>query len=192
MALGVGATSMLTAITALGSLAAFALAARILTRGGDPHRLAAWGTVAGVFAFAVVVLAAPLRSPALLRVGSAFIGFGGGLFAVGTLTACMNLQRTSGSGLAVGAWGAVHTTCAGAAVALGGLLRDAVSHAATHGMLGPALVGPESGYVVVYHLEILALFLAMAALGPLVAPGGAHDPARERSGRTFGLAEMPG
>ena len=34
----------------------------------------------------------------------------------------MNLQKTSGSGLAVGAWGAVHTTCAGAAVALGGLL----------------------------------------------------------------------
>jgi BCD family chlorophyll transporter-like MFS transporter len=191
MALGVGATSLLTALTAFGALASFGVAARRLSRGGDPHALAAWGAVVGVFAFAVVVIAAPLRSANLLRVGTVAIGFGGGLFSVGTLTACMSLQRT-GSGLAVGAWGAVQTTSAGLAIAAGGLIRDFVDTATTSGVLGPAISGPESGYIVVYHLEILALFLAMVALGPLVVRRRTAVPTARRHTPTFGLAELPG
>jgi BCD family chlorophyll transporter-like MFS transporter len=192
MSLGVGATSLLTALTAAGALCAFGVAARWLTRGRDPHGVAAWGTVVGVFAFAVIVIAAPLRAPNLLRIGSVAIGFGGGLFAVGTLTACMNLQRT-GAGLAVGAWGAVQTTAAGVAVALGGVLRDFVDSAAQSGILGPGIAGPESGYIVVYHLEILALFLAMVALGPLVVRRDVRAPAPQDSPTpAFGLAELPG
>ncbi|MDZ7651664.1 MAG: MFS transporter [Burkholderiaceae bacterium] len=38
--LSVGATSALTALMAAGSLVAFALAARLLSRGGDPYRVA--------------------------------------------------------------------------------------------------------------------------------------------------------
>ena len=189
MSLGVGATSFLTALSAAGALGAFVLAARSLSRGVDALPVAAWGTVAGVFA--LVVLAAPLVSPHLLRAGAVLIGFGGGLFAVGTLTAAMGLQET-GSGLAVGAWGAVQTTAAGLAVGLGGILRDVVTRLGDLGMLGPALQGPETGYVIVYHLEILALFMAMVVLGPLVSPRG--QPVRERTGETpaFGLAELPG
>lgn len=191
MALGVSSTSFLTALSAAGALAAFAMAARSLSRGVDPLRIAAWGTVMGVFAFALVVLAAPLVSPALLRAGAVLIGFGGGLFAVGTLTAAMGLQET-GSGLAVGAWGAVHTTAAGLAVGLGGVVRDVTTRLADLGVLGPALHGPEAGYVVVYHLEILALFLAMVVLGPLVSPSGTGVPKRNAGSRAFGLAELPG
>ncbi len=192
MGLSVGATSLLTALTALGALVAFAVAARVLTRSGDPNRLAAWGAVVGVFAFALVVLAAPIRSAALLRLGSVFIGFGGGLFSVGTLISCMNLETSFGSGLAVGAWGAVQATSAGAAVAIGGLLRDLVSTAAVRGSFGPGLVGPEAGYIFVYHLEILALFIAMAALGPLVVPRGASATSEPDRPPIFGLAQLPG
>ncbi|MEJ2541362.1 MAG: BCD family MFS transporter [Gemmatimonadota bacterium] len=191
MSLGVGATSLLTALSAAGALIAFAFAARSLAQGVDPLRIAAWGTVAGVFAFALVVLAAPLVSPALLRIGALFIGFGGGLFAVGTLMAAMGLQKT-GSGLAVGAWGAVQTTAAGVAVGLGGLLRDLVARLSSMDLLGPALHGPETGYVIVYHLEILALFLAMVVLGPLVSPRGLPARKREEEAPAFGLAELPG
>lgn len=192
MGLSVGATSLLTAMTALGALGAFAVAARVLTNSGDPNRLAAWGTVVGVFAFALVVIAAPLRSAALLRLGSVFIGFGGGLFSVGTLISCMNLEKSVGSGLAVGAWGAVQATSAGAAIAVGGLLRDVISTAAVRGTFGPGLTGPEAGYIFVYHLEILALFLAMAALGPLVVPRGAPVEIDSDHPPIFGLAELPG
>ena len=68
---------------------------------------AAYGAVAGLFAFAAVILAAPMDSPLLFRSGSLLIGLGGGLFSVGTLTAAMGLDRGDHAGLALGAWGAV-------------------------------------------------------------------------------------
>lgn len=190
MALGVGSTSLLTAMTAGGALLAFGVSARVLGRGGDPCRMAAMGTLAGVFSFAAIILSAPLLSSPLLAVGSAGIGFGGGLFTVGTLTAAMDLSHTSMNGLAVGAWGAVQATAAGLAIAAGGILRDILVSLSARGLLGEALSGPEAGYIVVYHVEIAILFLAMATLGRLVAPIG--SPRVTRSQSRFGLAEMPG
>jgi BCD family chlorophyll transporter-like MFS transporter len=187
--LSVSATTVLTALLASGTLAGFGLAARRLGRGADPHRLAAMGAVAGLAAFSAVIFAAPLDSPLLFRAGAVLIGFGGGLFAVGTLTAAMDLAESGRSGLALGAWGAVQASAAGVAIALGGAIRDAVAGLAAQGALGPALTGPAAGYGVVYHLEILLLFATLAAIGPLVRPGGAlpsQPPSR------FGLAEVPG
>ena len=66
--LTVGETTALTALLAGGTLAGFALAARLLGRGADPYRLAAlrhrWS---GSLAFAAVIFAAPLESPLLFR-----------------------------------------------------------------------------------------------------------------------------
>jgi len=185
--LGVGATSVLTALTASGAIGAFALSARVLERGFDPCRLAALGTLVGVFAFAAVIFASPFQSATLLRIGSTAIGFGGGLFLVGTLTEAMDLETSEHSGLAMGAWGAVQATAAGLAIASGGVLRDVLIEWGSRGALGPGLTGPEAGYVLVYHLEILALFLAMAVLGPLVRPRR-----RGSSAAPFGLVKMPG
>ncbi len=189
MGLTVGATTVLTALLAAGALAAFAFASRRLSRGSDPHRLAALGAVVGLAAFAAVIFAAPLESTFLFRVGTALIGFGGGLFAVGTLTAAMGLAAEGGSGLALGAWGAVQASAAGGAIALGGAIRDVVSGLATQGLLGPALTGPSTGYSVVYHLEIALLFATLVAIGPLVRSAGA---AQLRPASRFGLAEFPG
>ena len=143
--LSVGATTSLTAFWAAGTLAAFTLAARSLGQGGEPHRLAGYGGVAGIAAFTMIIFAAPLSSAPLLCIGAVLMGFGGGLFAVGTMTATMQISRNGGqAGLALGAWGAVHATCAGLAIALGGALRDFVSAQAAADRLGPALVGPLS------------------------------------------------
>ena len=111
--LSVGETTSLTAFFAAGTLAGFAVAARSLGRGGDPYRLAAYGALVGLLAFSAVIFSAPLASPLLFRLGTIMIGFGGGLFAVGTLTAAMELARDGHSGLALGAWGAVQATAAG-------------------------------------------------------------------------------
>ena len=188
--LGVGATSALTALLAGGSLLAFALAARWLSRGGDPCRVAACGVLLGLPAFAAVIFAAPIDSPALFRAGTALIGFGAGLFAVGTLTEAMSLERPGHVGLALGAWGAVQASAAGFAVAAGGAVRDLVSSLATQGALGTALVDTVTGYSFVYHVELLLLFATLVALGPLVRPWGrrAADAAHHR----FGLADFPG
>jgi BCD family chlorophyll transporter-like MFS transporter len=198
LGLDVGATTLLTAILAAGSLVGFAVAARALTRGFDPFRLAGFGSLIGIFAFSAVIFAAPLDSAGLFRVGTALIGFGGGLLAVGTLTAAMAIADThaAGSGLALGAWGAVQATAAGGAIALGGLLRDTVGHLAEIGALGSALTDPSIGYSVVYHLEILLLFAALVAIGPLVRARSRIRPQFAESERhaptRFGLAEFPG
>lgn len=189
LGLSVSATTSLTALLAAGALAAFALAARVLTRGMDPCRLAAYGATAGLFAFAAVLLAAPLGAPGLFRAGTSLIGFGGGLFAVGTLTAAMNIELTGATGLALGAWGAVQATAAGVAIALGGALRDIVGGLATQGALGSALSSTAVGYGTVYQIEMLLLFTTLVAIGPLVRHRAVSHPSRNR---TFGLAEFPG
>jgi BCD family chlorophyll transporter-like MFS transporter len=188
LGLSVGSTTALTALLAGGALIAFALAARWLGRGIDPHGLAACGLLVGVFAFSLVVFAAPLQSPLLFRVGATLIGLGGGLFAVSTLTAAMNLEVPGQIGLALGAWGAVQATAGGSAVALGGALRDVVSHLSAHGLLGSALTDPSVGYSVVYNLEIVLLFTTLVVIGPLVRFAASRELPRAK----FGLAEFPG
>jgi MFS transporter, BCD family, chlorophyll transporter len=173
--LSVGQTTTLTALLAAGGLAGFALAAYRLGRGGDPYRLAAYGAVAGLAAFAAVIFAAPLASPTLFGTGATLIGFAAGLFAVGTLTASLEIARAGQSGLAIGTWGAVQASAAGLAIAMGGVIRDAVSGLAARGLLGSALTDPSVGYAVVYHLEIALLFATLIAIGPLVR---STDPPR--------------
>ena len=189
LGLSVSGTTMLTAIMAAGALAGFAYAARALTGGRDSCRLAAMGALAGIAAFSCVILAPAFGAEWLFRLGVVGIGFGGGLFAVGTLTAAMDMAETSDNGLALGAWGAVQASAAGAGLAIGGALRDGFSAMAATGVFGPALTGPEAGYGFVYHLEIALLFAALVAIGPLAQPRrDATLAGREK----FGLADLPG
>ncbi|WP_058556928.1 PucC family protein [Thiohalocapsa sp. ML1] len=188
LGLTVAETTRLTAIWAFGTLVAFGLAARSLTRGAETHRLAANGVLIGIVAFTAVIFSDPLGSSWLFRVGTLLIGFGGGLFAVGTLTAAMELAEGGHSGLALGAWGAVQATAYGVAVAFGGALRDLIGMFAAEGVFGPVLMGPAVGYAVVYHLEIVLLFATLIAIGPLVTHGGGNGA---RSSSRFGITELP-
>jgi BCD family chlorophyll transporter-like MFS transporter len=170
MGMSVSATTLLTAMWALGALGGFALAARWLAGGLDPYRMAARGILAGIAAFTCVIFAAPIGSTMIFYTGAVLIGFGGGLFSVAMLTAAMNMPVSgmAGRGLALGAWGAAQATGAGLSILIGGTMRDLVNHAAGNGMLGEALATPATGYSVVYHTEIGLLFITLIALGPLV------------------------
>ncbi|MES2989975.1 MAG: BCD family MFS transporter [Pseudomonadota bacterium] len=190
--MSVSATTTLTAMMACGALAAFTLAAQWLTHGTDPHRLAAHGVLVGLVAFVCIVFASPLDSTALFMLGAGLIGFGGGLFSVATLTAAMNLEIEGLNGLALGAWGAVQATCAGVAIALGGALRDGVSHLATQGALGAGLTSAATGYSIVYYVELGLLFATLVAIGPLVRRTRDASPATTTPPKKFGLAELPG
>lgn len=189
LGLSVSATTFLTALLAGGTIAAFVHAAQRLKRGEDPHRMAAIGAMIGVVAFSAVIFSGPMGSANLFRAGTVLIGFGGGLFAVGMLTAAMDLASDGASGIALGAWGAVQATSLGLAIAAGGAIRDIVSSLALAGQLGPALTGVGVGYGAVYHIEIILLFATLVAIGPLVSH--AFVP-REAGKGGLGLAEMPG
>jgi MFS transporter, BCD family, chlorophyll transporter len=110
LGLPVAATTGLTGLWAAGTLAGLLLSARRLSVGGEPHRLAAHGMLWGVAAFAAVICSAPLHSAPLFALGAAGVGFGGGLFACGTLSAAMGRSRPrpwaspSSSAAACGTW----------------------------------------------------------------------------------------
>ena len=145
----------------------------------------------GIAAFTAVILAAPLAAPTLFRAGAFLIGFGGGLFAVGTLTYAMGLDGRGYNGLALGAWGAVQATAAGLAVGCGGILRDLTGALATRGALGPALTDPSAAYAAVYHLELFLLFAMLIALGPLVGRASTTVHAETPVLAPFGLSQFP-
>jgi BCD family chlorophyll transporter-like MFS transporter len=170
-----------------GALLAFVVAARWLKRGLNPHRLAASGALVGTLAFSLVIFAEPMAAPNMFRLGTVLIGFGGGLFSVGTLTAAMSLEAQGMTGMALGAWGAVQATSAGLSIALGGLLRDLVSGLAIDGQLGPVLSYAGVGYSAVYHFELLLLFATLVAVGPLVRLARSSSNTNSK----FGLAEFP-
>jgi BCD family chlorophyll transporter-like MFS transporter len=181
----VGATTTLTASLALGGLAGFSLASIVLGRGADPFRMSVAGALLGIPAFAMVILSGSVGSVSLFVSGVALVGFGGGLFSHGTLTATMNSAPPEQTGLALGAWGAVQATAAGIAVALGGIINDGVGAMAVRGLLGPALSTRSTGYVVVYGLEIVLLAVTVFLMVALLRRA---PPAVRKTGRA---AEAP-
>jgi len=156
--LTVGVTTALTATLALGGLAGFAWASRVLSQGFDPFRMAIWGTFIGIPAFLLVIGSALSGAVWMFVFGTLLIGFGAGIFGHGTLTATMNLAPKDQAGLALGAWGAVQATAAGVAVALGGIMRDLVAH----------VTNSVTGYLSVYALEVVLLLITMVAMVPLL------------------------
>jgi BCD family chlorophyll transporter-like MFS transporter len=163
----VGATTTLTASLAFGGLVGFGVASYVLGRGADPFRMAISGGLVGIAGFALVILSPSMASVALFALGVGLVGLGGGLFGHGTLTATMDHAPRDQAGLALGAWGAVQATTAGVAIALGGLLADAVGALAHRGVLGPALAGRDTGYLAVYGLEIVLLAATIALMSAL-------------------------
>jgi BCD family chlorophyll transporter-like MFS transporter len=194
----VGMTSALTALSSGGALLAFLLSARWLSGGLHACRLASLGVLLGLPAFAMVIFSGPLEAAWLFRCGVGLVGFSGGLFSVGMLVNAMGMgqdrdQGTSHAGLVMGTWGAVQATSAGAAMAMGGAVRDGVSALAMSGAMGEALVTPITAYSFVYHLEIYLLFVVLVALGPMLRASGRKTAADNTTSPTpFGLAQLPG
>ena len=163
LAMTVAQTTKLTAVFAFGGLVGFALASRVLGRGGDPLRLAVQGAAVGAPAFGAIMFAALADSPAIFALGVLVAGFGAGLFGHGTLTATMRTAPREQIGLALGAWGAVQATAAGAGVALGGILRDVVA-----GIPAAMELGAAAPYLPIFALEIVFLLFALIAAHPLI------------------------
>ena len=191
LGLSVSATTQLTAFMALGAMFAFLLAADIIRRQFDPIRLAAGGVLVGIVAFAMIVLSSGLQASLLFRLGVLLLGFGEGLFGVGTLSFAMRLRDPSQHGIALGAWGAVFATAEGLSFALSGVAKDWLSHLVAVGALGPALRMPSVPYTIVYLVEIVVLFLTLIALGPLVVRQTKSLLSSDRSAGSFGLADIP-
>jgi BCD family chlorophyll transporter-like MFS transporter len=89
-------------------------------------------------------------------------------------------------GLSLGAWGAVQTTAAGVAIAIGGVIRDGM-------LLVPGEASASAGpYIPVFALEAGLLALALIAAWPLLRKGvdsaGQAATSDERAVAPDGLA----
>lgn len=193
LGLSVGATTGLTGAWALGSLIGFTMSGAALARGWNPLRLAGAGMVIGINAFLLVLFAGPFAAPLMLYAGALGIGLGLGFFSVGTLMEAMSLADGDGTGLALGAWGAVQASCAGLGIALGGLLRDGVALLVQSDAPAASMAMRATGYGSVYILEIALLLIGLAAIGPLVSYQRRPDADSEEplAPQPFGLAEFP-
>lgn len=185
----VAETTALTAIMAFGAVIAFAWSANVMRANTDPIKLASHGVIVGILGFALIAAASINKSAFLFRVGVMMIGFGEGLFGVGTLSFAMNIRDASQHGIALGAWGAVFATAEGLSFAVSGVTKDWLSHLVARGALGPNIASPAAPYTAVYLTEIVVLLATLIPLYSLLR----REPAQESvdSSRTFGLADIP-
>ncbi|MEM8655822.1 MAG: PucC family protein [Pseudomonadota bacterium] len=158
--LSVAETTRLTATLAFGTLLGFGYASRTMGRGTGPWTVACLGLVAGIPGFAAIILAAWSDAQVLFVTGVFLTGLGAGLFGHGTLTATLSSAPKARTGLALGAWGAVQATAAGAGVAFGGVLRDVVL-ASQDGL-------SAAPYLAVFSSEIVILLAALAVILPVI------------------------
>ena len=192
LGLSVSETTNLTGLWALGALLGLALAANNSKKTVSSVSNAMTALLIGIVGFSAIIFSSPMQFPFLYFLGTLFIGFGTGLFSVSLLIIAMALSSKTnlGSGFILGSWGAAQAIGAGLGIAVGGILRDVVNKLALSGYLGSTFENNSIGYIFVYHLEILLIFITLIALGMLSQEINKRK-IKDHAQKSFGLTEIP-
>ena len=192
LGLSVSETTNLTGVWALGALLGLALAANNSKKTVSSVSNAMTALLIGIVGFSAIIFSSPMQFPFLYFLGTLFIGFGTGLFSVSLLIIAMALSSKTnlGSGFILGSWGAAQAIGAGLGIAVGGILRDVVNKIALSGYLGPTFENNSIGYIFVYHLEILFIFITLIVLGMLSQEINKRK-IKDHAQKSFGLTEIP-
>ena len=192
LGLSVSETTNLTGVWALGALLGLALAANNSKKTVSSVSNAMTALLMGIVGFSAIIFSSPMQFPFLYFLGTLFIGFGTGLFSVSLLIIAMALSSKTnlGSGFILGSWGAAQAIGAGLGIAVGGILRDVVNKIALSGYLGSTFENNSIGYIFVYHLEILFIFITLIVLGMLSQEINKRK-IKDHTQKSFGLTEIP-
>ncbi len=192
LGLSVSETTNLTGVWALGALLGLALAANNSKKTISSVSNAMTALLIGIVGFSAIIFSSPMQFPFLYFLGTLFIGFGTGLFSVSLLIIAMALSSKTnlGSGFILGSWGAAQALGAGLGIAVGGILRDVVNKIALSGYLGSTFENNSIGYIFVYHLEILFIFITLIVLGMLSQEIN-KGKIKDHDQKSFGLTEIP-
>ena len=192
LGLSVSETTNLTGVWALGALLGLALAANNSKKTVSSVSNAMTALLMGIVGFSAIIFSSPMQFPFLYFLGTLFIGFGTGLFSVSLLIIAMALSSKTnlGSGFILGSWGAAQAIGAGLGIAMGGILRDVVNKIALSGYLGSTFENNSIGYIFVYHLEILFIFITLIVLGMLSQEINKRK-IKDHAQKSFGLTEIP-
>lgn len=117
--------------------------------------VAQFGNIGALAGFVVIVVSGFMRSTNIFYIGVTFLGLGTGLSTVANLSLMFDFTMPGMVGLYIGAWGFSNALSRLTGSILGGVVRDVVNQAT-----GQAL----SGYLVVFTIEALMLFVAAIML----------------------------
>ena len=122
--------------------------------------------------FLTIAYGGYIGSAFLFEVGVAAIGFGRGLFIVGSIATVMSLADRAHTGLFMGIWGLVQSLAQGFGTIGGGVARD---------MVGAATGNVLWGYVAVYaaasvFLLIMVLFMLFFRINARLTNGEIQSP----------------
>ena len=142
-----------TRITSIwGTFVLLAIIVAGLLEGRVSKRLVAqFGNTGALLGFVVIVLSGILINQNIFYAGVTLVGIGTGLSTVANLSLMFDLTLPGMVGLYIGAWGFSNALSRLTGSVLGGVVRDVVTQ-----VTGQAL----SGYLVVFGIEALMLFIA--------------------------------
>jgi BCD family chlorophyll transporter-like MFS transporter len=142
-----------TRITSIwGTFVLLAIIVAGLLEGRVSKRLVAqFGNTGALLGFVVIVLSGILINQNIFYAGVTLLGIGTGLSTVANLSLMFDLTMPGMVGLYIGAWGFSNALSRLTGSVLGGVVRDVVTQ-----VTGQAL----SGYLVVFSIEALMLFIA--------------------------------
>lgn len=147
-------TSRIVSITGTFTLIAFIIAAAVERR--IPKKVVAQsGNIGALVGFLLIVLSGFMRSIHIFYLGIMLLGFGTGISTIANLSLMFDLTVEGKVGLYIGAWGFSN----GLSRLMGILLAGVVADSATK------ITGqPMNGYLVVFGIEALMLFIAAIML----------------------------
>ena len=135
------------------------------------RRIAQFGNTGALLGFVVIVISGLMLNKDIFYTGVTLLGLGTGLSTVANLSLMFDLTVSEHVGLYIGAWGFSNALSRLTGSVLGGVVRDVVTQAT-----GAAL----SGYLVVFSIEALMLFVATFMLYRIDIKAftkKAHEPA---------------
>ena len=163
-------TSRIVSITNSFTLIAF-IVAGILDGRVKKKYVAQSGNLAALFGFITIVISGLTANTSIFYIGITLLGFGTGISTIANLSLMFDLTVPEKVGLYIGAWGFSN----GLSRLVGLLMAGIVADVATQ-FTGNAL----SGYLVVFGIEALMLFIAAIMLYRIDVNAfqkKAHDPA---------------
>lgn len=148
------ATSRIVSISSTFTLVAFIVAGFMEGR-VQKKVIAQIGNIGALFGFIIIIISGLMQSLSAFYVGIILLGFGTGISTVANLSLMFELTVPEKVGLYIGAWGFSN----GLSRLTGLLMAGVVADVATH-ITGNSL----SGYLVVFGIEALLLFIAAILL----------------------------
>lgn len=155
----VDATTRITSIWGVCVLAAL-LVAGVLESRLSKRRVAQVGGWIALFGFGLIVASGLLLNQAVFYAGVVLLGVGTGLSTVSNLSLMLDMTTPSSVGLYIGAWGMANAFSRLTGALLSGALRDLIAQFAH---------SPVSGYLAVFGLLLLFMFISLVILGRIDA-----------------------